>query len=115
MIYIQANGDVTKKDEDIINQPSHYANGTDNFECIDMMTAVFGREHMQYYCLQTAFKYIWRMGNKDSLEDDARKAEWFLKRYKTYIMGEEKKQLKSIYDVLHDTLEHKAGDFLLDL
>lgn len=60
---------------DAIN-PDHYANGC-SIECIDAMVLIFGEEETYYWCLQTAFKYIWRYKNKNGREDLC-KAKWYI-------------------------------------
>ena len=56
--------------------PKHYMQG--NMECIDAMVAVFGKEAVATYCRMNAFKYLWRMHDKDSVEMNVMKAVWFL-------------------------------------
>jgi|EP01047_Picozoa_sp_COSAG01_P002115 hypothetical protein len=61
---------------DPIYAPAHYMqNGV---ECIDVMAAIFGKEMMQAYCLMNAFKYMFRMHHKDTVEANTQKAVWFL-------------------------------------
>lgn len=69
--------------QDMVNHPPHYANGTKNFECIDIMEHIFGEDVTALYCLQNAFKYIWRMGSKgkNKEQEDLGKAKWYLDRY----------------------------------
>ena len=59
-----------------IYAPKHYIQG--NMECIDAMVAVFGKEAVATYCRMNAFKYLWRMHDKDSVEMNVMKAVWFL-------------------------------------
>ena len=42
------------------------------------MVAVFGKEAVATYCRMNAFKYLWRMHDKDSVEMNVMKAVWFL-------------------------------------
>ena len=64
--------------EDNVSHPTHYEVG--KYECIDVMTEVFGVETVTHFCQCNAFKYIWRMNRKNGVED-AEKAVWYLKRY----------------------------------
>ena len=65
------------KDEEI-NHPDRYAGG--NFECIEVMADVFGKEAVKDFCLLNAFKYIWRQEKKGGVED-VKKAVWYLNKY----------------------------------
>jgi hypothetical protein len=61
-----------------VNHPSHYNQG--KFECIDVMVETFGKEATQDFCLLNAFKYVWRTGEKNGVED-VKKARWYLDKY----------------------------------
>lgn len=61
-----------------INHPDRYASG--NFECIDVMIDVFGKESVQQFCILNAFKYIWRAEKKNGVKD-IKKAVWYLNKY----------------------------------
>ena len=63
---------------DPVNHPSHYETG--KYECIDVMTEVFGPEVVKHFCQCNAFKYVYRMNRKNGNED-AEKAIWYLNRY----------------------------------
>ena len=65
------------KDEEI-NHPDRYAGG--KFECIEVMSDVFGKEAVKHFCLLNAFKYIWRQEKKGGV-DDCKKAVWYLNKY----------------------------------
>ena len=60
-----------------VNQPPHYTQGT--VECIDAMVSAFGEEAVRDYCRLNAFKYVWWVKEKDSVESNTRKAIWFLR------------------------------------
>ena len=64
--------------KDEINHPDRYAGG--NFECIEVMADVFGKEAVKHFCLLNAFKYIWRQEKKGGVED-VKKAIWYLNKY----------------------------------
>ena len=61
-----------------VDHPSHYNQG--KFECIDVMVETFGKEATQDFCLLNAFKYVWRTGEKNGVED-VKKARWYLDKY----------------------------------
>lgn len=63
---------------DNVNHPSHYETG--KFECIEVMLETQGKEAVQDFCVCNAFKYLYRHGNKNGLED-IKKAIWYLNKY----------------------------------
>lgn len=63
---------------DNVNHPQHYTNG--QYECLDVMKDVFGKEAVQNFCVLNAFKYIWRHKRKNGKED-IEKAVFYLNRY----------------------------------
>ena len=67
----------------IVYAPKHYTQG--DVECIDAMVAAFGKEAVDSYCRMNAFKYLWRMHDKHSVEMNIKKAVWFLQ----YSIGED--------------------------
>lgn len=60
-----------------VNHPQRYAGG--KYECIDVMTDVFGVDALRNFCKLNAFKYIWREQNKNGVED-IKKAVWYLNK-----------------------------------
>lgn len=58
-----------------INHPTRYAGG--KYECIDVMTDVFGVDAVKSFCKLNAFKYLWREKNKNGVED-LKKCAWYL-------------------------------------
>lgn len=63
---------------DNVNNPQHYATG--KFECIEVMQEALGVEAIKSFCLCNAFKYIYRNGRKNGVED-IKKADWYLQKY----------------------------------
>jgi len=63
---------------DNVNHPAHYEVG--KYECIKVMTEVFGVEAVKHFCQCNAFKYVWRSNRKNGNED-IEKAIWYLKKY----------------------------------
>ena len=58
-----------------INHPKRYAGG--KYECIDVMTDVFGVDAVKSFCKLNAFKYLWREQNKNGMQD-LKKCAWYL-------------------------------------
>lgn len=63
--------------EDVVNHPSHYETG--KYECIEVMEEIFGTQVVEDFCVCNAFKYLWRCGRKNGIED-LRKARWYLNK-----------------------------------
>lgn len=51
---------------------AHYQRG--GIECIDAMKAISTPAEFQAFCRLTAFKYLWRLGEKDDPAREAKKA-----------------------------------------
>lgn len=62
-----------------VNHPSHY-NKQGRRECIDEMCDLFGIANTQIFCLENAYKYLYRAGEKEgnSKEQDLNKCKWYL-------------------------------------
>lgn len=60
---------------DNVNKPIHYTDG--QYECIDVMKDVFGKEELMAFCRLNAFKYLWRSEKKNGIED-IKKSRWYL-------------------------------------
>lgn len=69
----------TQLEFDNVKRPQHYCH--DGIECIDVMQMTFGREATMNFCHLNAFKYVWRMLNKNGSEDAA-KAVWYLNKWR---------------------------------
>lgn len=63
---------------DLVNHPPHYETG--GIECIDAMVETQGVVAVMDFCICNAFKYLWRHGRKNGIED-VRKAIWYLNKY----------------------------------
>ena len=68
-----------KNNQDMINHPTHYTNGS--MECIDEMRMIFGNEAVMNFCLCNAWKYRYRALHKNG-EEDLKKADWYIAKYK---------------------------------
>ena len=60
---------------DAIN-PNHYKRG--DIECIDAIRACMTPEEFRGFCKGTAMAYLWRLGEKDAPEQEAKKAAWYV-------------------------------------
>lgn len=73
---------VKEKDpsKEMINHPLHYqgleVNGT-NVECIDAMEGLKGWYNTAIFCELNAFKYNWRVGEKDMIPQELGKIAWY--------------------------------------
>ena len=64
--------------KDMVNHPPHYCTG--QYECIDVMIETQGVQAVKDFCKCNAFKYLYRAGAKNGLED-LKKAIWYLNKY----------------------------------
>lgn len=64
--------------KEAIYHPNHYADG--KYECLEVMTDVFGKEVVKDFCVCNAFKYIWRHKKKGG-DQDLEKATNYLRIY----------------------------------
>ena len=63
--------------KEMVNHPSHY-NLDGRKECIVEMEEQFGVKNVATWCYMTAYKYLYRMGNKGDAEEDIDKASWYV-------------------------------------
>lgn len=66
--------------KEMVNHPIHYqgleVNGT-NVECIDAMEGLKGWYSTAIFCELNAFKYNWRVGEKDMIPQELGKIAWY--------------------------------------
>ncbi len=81
--YNKASTTPIKKEEskkEMVNHPIHYqgleVNGT-NVECIDAMEGLKGWYNTAIFCELNAFKYNWRVGEKDMIPQELGKIAWY--------------------------------------
>lgn len=62
-----------------VNHPSHYKR-PGRKECIIEMEDRYGTGYVAIFCLMSAYKYLYRAGEKDgeAAEDDIAKAKWYI-------------------------------------
>lgn len=72
--------DKENPNKEMINHPSHYqgleVNGT-NVECIEAMEGLKGWYNTAIFCELNAFKYNWRVGEKDMIPQELGKIAWY--------------------------------------
>lgn len=68
------------EEDDAVERPEHYTYG--KYECIDVMTEVFGADEVADFCICNAFKYLFRCQHKHETPiEDVKKAVWYLNKY----------------------------------
>ena len=67
------------KNEDMVNNPSHYQAG--DLSCIDIMLKLYGKDMVLAFCLLNSFKYQFRCFNKGKTKEDLAKSRWYLSKY----------------------------------
>ena len=94
------------KKSDMVNHPSHYQQ-EGRKECIVELEEMFGVKNTAIWCMMTAFKYIYRLGNKDDAEQDLAKAIWYMDYINTL---KEKWHTDSFDDRMEQQLEKSIKD-----
>jgi hypothetical protein len=56
--------------------PNHYKKG--EIEAIDAIKSMLTPEEWRGFLKGTAVAYLWRLGHKDAVEQDARKTQWYV-------------------------------------
>lgn len=69
--------------KDMVNSPEHYRVG--GIEAIQYIEAKLSPEEYQGYLRGNALKYLSRMGYKDDVAEQARKAEWYCRRLAEFV------------------------------
>lgn len=59
---------------DIVNHPPHYTSHPSGMECIQL-------SRLFPFSLGNFIKYLWRSGEKDDVQQERRKARWYLADY----------------------------------
>lgn len=75
-----AEKDKVNPSSEMVNHPLHYqgleVNGT-NVECIEAMEGLKGWYNTAIFCELNAFKYNWRVGEKDMIPQELGKIAWY--------------------------------------
>lgn len=66
---------------EMVNHPDHY-NRPGQKECIVEMEEKFGLAAVQYFCLLSRYKYLYRCGMKDDATQDISKANWYCDKFR---------------------------------
>lgn len=66
---------------EMVNHPDHY-NRPGQKECIVEMEEKFGPAAVQYFCLLSRYKYLYRCGMKDDATQDISKANWYCDKFR---------------------------------
>ena len=104
---------MSKTDRDPVK---HYMRG--GIECITAMRAISTPEEFRGYLRLTAFKYLWRLGEKDLPAREAKKARdyitWLESELAVELVEEPPKPTKTINGVTYEVLSHggiiRSGD-----
>ena len=67
--------------KEAVDHPQHY-NRKGAMECIEEMRLIFGDYETAIFCKLNAYKYRYRAGSKGNAEEDLRKSDWYIKKYK---------------------------------
>lgn len=67
-------------EKDMVNSPAHY--NQSSMECIDEMILVLGKQATADFCLGNVWKYRNRAPYKGNPIEDAKKADWYMMKYK---------------------------------
>ena len=74
-------------DEDVVNSPNHYNNGS--IECIEGIQAAMSTEAFEGYLKGNCMKYLWRYDYKGKPVEDLQKAQWYLAKLLNVVVFEE--------------------------
>lgn len=64
--------EIVDRSDEQVDHPTHYQHPS-GVEAIDLIEGLG-------FCLGTALKYLWRLGQKDDVRQDLEKARWYLRR-----------------------------------
>lgn len=71
---------------DMVSHPPYYqGRGEKQIECIEALEACSTPEEFRGFLKLTVLKYLWRCNDKDNLEQDLAKANWYLNRLLEFI------------------------------
>lgn len=72
--------DQEDNEPEMVNHPDHY-NRPGQKECIVEMEERFGPAAVQYFCLLSRYKYLYRCGLKDGTTQEWSKAKWYKDKF----------------------------------
>ena len=91
---------------EMVNHPDHY-NRPGQKECIIEMEERFGTAAVQYFCLLSRYKYLYRCGLKDGATQELSKANWSKDKFLS--LGGDDKLLKIVTDNANATAYQQMG------
>ena len=91
---------------EMANHPDHY-NRPGQKECIIEMEERFGTAAVQYFCLLSRYKYLYRCGLKDGATQELSKANWYKDKFLS--LGGDDKLLKIVPDNANATAYQQMG------
>ena len=91
---------------EMVNHPDHY-NRPGQKECIIEMEERFGTAAVQYFCLLSRYKYLYRCGLKDGATQELSKANWYKDKFLS--LGGDDKLLKIVPDNANATAYQQMG------
>lgn len=92
-------------DNESVKHPQHY--NKDGIECFDVISAFFGKEALEDFCLGNALKYLMRCQHKGKYLEDLKKAKFYIEKILA-LRGEPQADLNQILN------EIKKGDDCID-
>lgn len=82
-------------DNDSVNHPQHY--NQNGIECFDVISAFFGKEALEDFCLGNALKYLMRCQHKGKYIEDLKKAKFYIEKILA-LRGEPQADLNQILE-----------------
>ena len=65
--------------KEAVNHPAHY-NGDSDYECIKVLEAWLAPAQFIGFCRGNAIKYLCRVGKKDDILQEWKKAAWYIQK-----------------------------------
>ena len=87
MSRVELDSYIFDEDEDVVNSPNHYNNGS--IECIEGIQASMSTEAFAGYLKGNCMKYLWRYDYKGKPVEDLQKAQWYLAKLLNVVVFEE--------------------------
>lgn len=91
-----------------VNHPQHY--NKDGIECFDVISAFFGKEALEDFCLGNALKYLMRCQHKGKYIEDLKKAKFYIEKILA-LRGEPQADLNQILNEIKNN-DNDVGDLL---
>lgn len=91
-----------------VNHPQHY--NKDGIECFDVISAFFGKEALEDFCLGNALKYLMRCQHKGKYIEDLKKAKFYIEKILA-LRGEPQADLNQILNEIKNN-DNDIGDLM---